>query len=774
MKTIGHAVSVALCLVAAPMRGDVLFSQVPPRFDLAAAVYSNLGDIDPPQQIADDFIVDQAGVITNASWWGIYYPTNLETNLTRVEFTLRFFADASRSPGALLGESKVSAAFDPVTVFLDGTVLYKFSGTLNPPMEAASGTIYWVSILDSDSATKTGFRWSEADLFREIARAYRRSETTPWFVQNSWPQAFILEGARLGGTVVAWGGEYGAGTALPGFTNVVAIAAGPGGSLGLKTDGTVVGAGARDITSRQPANLSNVVSVAVGFYFASALKSDGSVTGWGVAQYGETNVPPDLTNAIALSVGNMHSLALKADGTVTSWGWNGYGQTAVPPGLSNVVAVSAGGYQSLALRADGSVVAWGELNNVPPGLGPVRAISAGWGHNLALLENGNLAAWGNNSQGQTVVPSGLPGVRAIDVGGQQNLVLTSDGTVIAWGDNRNGQANVPVGLRNVSAVAGGYSHSIALMLDNDLPVALDQVTSGEEDSDLIVTLDGTNPGAGRLAANILRLPGRGILYQYLAGKRGERIVSVPALVTHPERRVVYAPRENESGTPFDSFDFTVNDGERVSAAATVTINIRAVNDPPSAVASLSSTTLLSSNRNEYVILAPDDRVASVTLDGSLSSDAEGDALQYGWSEAGRTRPFGVTAIVIKSFRPGLYTLELRVSDGAASDFTTIRLRVVTRVQAIGELVTMVTQSNLRENDKRSLTKLLQLTSASMDRHGTRQASIHLRTFRSKVRAQISRTYPEFADRLLYNTDVLISAMEAESNGGARRGPVFRR
>lgn len=48
--------------------GEVLFSHQPPRLNSAAAVYSNLGDISPPQQIADDFLLSSTAVVTNASW----------------------------------------------------------------------------------------------------------------------------------------------------------------------------------------------------------------------------------------------------------------------------------------------------------------------------------------------------------------------------------------------------------------------------------------------------------------------------------------------------------------------------------------------------------------------------------------------------------------------------------------------------------------------------------------------------------------------------------
>src|SRR5687767_13562987 len=96
-----RALFFALYIAAAPTNGEILFSHFPPRNNSAAAGYSNLGNITPPQQIADHFVLTSGAMITDAMWWGIYYPENL-TNRTEVEFTLRFFADAGGRPGTLI------------------------------------------------------------------------------------------------------------------------------------------------------------------------------------------------------------------------------------------------------------------------------------------------------------------------------------------------------------------------------------------------------------------------------------------------------------------------------------------------------------------------------------------------------------------------------------------------------------------------------------------------------------------------------------------------
>jgi len=142
--------------------------------------------------------------------------------------------------------------------------------------------------------------------------------------------------------------------------NVVAIAAGDEGFLGLRSDGTVIAwGGILDPAGVNPTGLSNIVAVAIGQDYALALRSDGTIAGAGV--------PLGLSNVVGIASGGrpggLAALALKNDGTVVSWG----GAVAVPDSLSAVSAVAAGGFGlvittnppqpalSVSVTADGNV-----------------------------------------------------------------------------------------------------------------------------------------------------------------------------------------------------------------------------------------------------------------------------------------------------------------------------------------------------------------------------------------------------------------------------------
>jgi alpha-tubulin suppressor-like RCC1 family protein len=320
-----------------------------------------------------------------------------------------------------------------------------------------------------------------------------------------------------------------------GLSNLLAASGGYDHSLALKADGTVwgwgdntrgeLGLGAYDTNTgyyipfqtnlaQTIPGLTSIVAIAAGDGFSLAVKTDRTLWVWGANWNGQlgdgtnlsTNVPhlSALSNIAAVSAGRYFAMALKTDGTVWTWGANGSGQlgngqtnlTSLVPvqvvNLSNVAAIAAGDYYALAAKTDGTVWAWGDnrcsqlgqitaaSTNAPvqiAGLSNIVALSAAWGHCLALDAAGVLRAWGNGMYGQLgngvmafrTLPhqvGGLSNISLLAAGADFSMAAVSNGAVWAWGNNKQGQlgngnnvaSNAPglvSGLSNVSALAGG-------------------------------------------------------------------------------------------------------------------------------------------------------------------------------------------------------------------------------------------------------------------------------------------------------------------------------
>ncbi len=242
-------------------------------------------------------------------------------------------------------------------------------------------------------------------------------------------------------------------------TNAIAVAAGDGHGLALRSDGTVVGWGINNCGQA-------IGSVSTNSDRASGLvKIDGQI----------------LSNVVAVAAGGNHSLALKADGTVVSWGSH-----VVPTGLSNIIAISSGYNYSMGVRNDGMLLylgggdlsAWkadparreteyaaifsGRGNSrLVDGLTNVVNVSVVYGEHagsLALMKDGIVA---QISVQHEVSSSNILGNAIAVSGGRDGLALTQDGRVVGWGP----ASNVPDGLKDVVAIAGGPRHNLALKRD---------------------------------------------------------------------------------------------------------------------------------------------------------------------------------------------------------------------------------------------------------------------------------------------------------------------
>ena len=115
------------------------------------------------------------------------------------------------------------------------------------------------------------------------------------------------------------------------FSNIIAISAGAGHTVGLKSDGTVVAVGSNAYGQCDVEDWTDIVAISAGGDYTVGLKTDGTV----VAVSKEYQKDPKLdvenwSGIVAISASTKHhTLGLKSDGTAVAVGSDGYGQCSV-------------------------------------------------------------------------------------------------------------------------------------------------------------------------------------------------------------------------------------------------------------------------------------------------------------------------------------------------------------------------------------------------------------------------------------------------------------
>ena len=380
--------------------------------------------------------------------------------------------------------------------------------------------------------------------------------------------------------------------------------------------------------------ISLAIPLALGGFFPAGATASNTVIGWGANYSGQTTIPSDLTDVVAISAGGGHNLALKSDGTVIGWGDNIDGQTNIPTGLTGVTAIDAGYTHSLALKSDGTVVSWGKNDygqaTVPSGLTGIIAIAAGAFHSLALKADGTVVGWGRSDFGLLDIPSGLANVVAIDAGFEHSLALKSDGTVVGWGVNEYHQLDIPSNLSGVVAIAAGGFQSLALKSDRTV-VSWGHYPTGNPSSVPADLADVEAIAAG--------------LYQSLALKADGTVVN---------------------------WGFYLEDPGPIPSGVTGVVAIAAGGFHNLAIVQPGGNTAPIANPGGPYLGAVN---TSISFDGSLSSDPDGDPLTYTWS-------FGDDATAIDVMptytytNPGIYTVCLTVNDGSANSDPACTMAVI--------------------------------------------------------------------------------------------------
>ena len=462
------------------------------------------------------------------------------------------------------------------------------------------------------------------------------------------------------GSIVGWGYNHYGQTTPPGGNDFIAIAAGANHSLALKSDGSIVGWGRNYDGEATPPAGNDFIAIAAGSYHSLALKSDGSIVGWGTNRNGETT-PPAGNDFIAIAAGDYYSLALRSDGTIKGWGYNYYGQAASPAGNDFIaIAASPGGASSFALRSDGTIMGWGYNGYglaTPPAGNDYTTIAAGEFLGLALktaTQNAQPVANAGPDQTPFVTEQiTLDGSGSTDLDGDQLSFLWS---FISKPSGSTATLSDPTAVKPTIVVDKTGTYIVQLVVnDGTVDSVPDTININTQNS---VPVANAGPDQSGYFGDTITLDGGGssdvdgddLTYQW-------SLTSKPAGST----TVLSDPTAAKPTFVIDVFgdyvaQLIVNDGTINSSPDTVTIST--LNSAPVANAGSDQSGLVG---------------AIITLDGSGSSDVDGDDLTYQWSLT--TKPSGSTAtlsdptaikptFVIDVF--GVYVAQLIVNDGTVN------------------------------------------------------------------------------------------------------------
>lgn len=473
---------------------------------------------------------------------------------------------------------------------------------------------------------------------------------------------------RADGSLVTWGSSAAGGNSssvankLDGSIDVVRVYSTDSAFAALRADGSVVtwgdsatgGTSNATVTAKIDGSVDVVQMLSTNSAFA-ALRADGSVVTWGNATYGGNSsaVAAQLDGSIdvvQLFSNDYAFAALRADGSVVSWKSPTYGgDTSLVAsqldGSIDVTQVYSSGGAFAALRTDGSVVTWGssvyggysgDVATMLDGSVDVTQIFSTYFAFAALRSDGSVVTWGNALSGgdSSAVAAQLDGsVDVLQIYSTQGAfaALRADGSVVTWGNDSSGADS--------SMVAGQLSYSVAgfadiysnedVSLSNTLPSADDRQVAINEDTVLTFAVgdfgfNDADVGNSLQFIVVDSLPVNGVLALNGVSVTVNQEISAAGIA---DGLLTFMPAADAFGADYAHFGFRVSDGLDLSLASyTMTIDVTAVNDAPTIIASSDATISASAG--------------SVTFSGSIS---------FGDADTGDTR---VSSAAIESNQAG--------------------------------------------------------------------------------------------------------------------------
>jgi hypothetical protein len=201
----------------------------------------------------------------------------------------------------------------------------------------------------------------------------------------------------------------------------------------------------------------------------------------------------------------------------------------------------------------------------------------------------------------------------------------------------------------------------------------------------------------------------------------------------------------ESGSRFPIGTVAVtcraSDSSGNSDSCSFRITVLHSNVPPACLARLlpSACVLIFPNDPRFYVVALNGSNACIILDGSQSSDADNDALQFSWKVDGTKHWKGET--VTNCLDLGCHQAVLALSDGREISSCTLDVCVITACEAVEQCIALLDGAASSRQNKGPLVATLKAACASFDRDNFTSGLNQLAAFQNKVHAQLGRTDP---------------------------------
>ncbi len=181
---------------------------------------------------------------------------------------------------------------------------------------------------------------------------------------------------------------------------------------------------------------------------------------------------------------------------------------------------------------------------------------------------------------------------------------------------------------------------------------------------------------------------------------------------------------------------------------------------------LSSNALLTLNRppvadasaTQPQAIAPLHCDATVALDGSRSSDPDGDALHFFWFKAGAAVPLATGMVAVVTLPAGVNPLTLVVDDGLATNSQSFTVEVLTLAQGVERLIALV---NAQAPRPQPLVASLSAALRAINRSSATPAINELQAFQHKTRAQVAPADPALAQTFIQAAQRLVALLSAD-------------